>query len=113
MAQFTSAGGGGVPTTGSLSSEIVSYSVVNESVPTSNTEVEITVPTTAVWIHIYNRTEGLTKIAFNATESGTLYSTLPPGATNEYNKKSGVAMSLYVQCPGASQVIEVTYGHSA
>lgn len=92
--------------------EISSYTAANVSVPTSATEVEIVIPTSAIWFSIYNRTTGLTKIGFLTGESGTNYITLNPGDEHEYVKKSGVAMSLFVQCPKATQVIEMTYGHS-
>jgi hypothetical protein len=92
--------------------EISSYTAANVSVPTSSTEVEIVIPSSAIWISIYNRTDGLTKIGFVSGESGTNYITLNPGDGHEYTKKSGVAMSLFVQCPKAAQTIEMTYGHS-
>ena len=74
--------------------------------------MEIVVPTDVVWIELYSQTDGLIKLSFTSGTSGTEYSTINPGDAHEYVKKSGTAMSLYVQCPKASQVIEVTYGHS-
>lgn len=109
MSQITPSGSAGVPAS---SSEITSYTVVNQSVPTAATEVEIVVPTTAVWLQIYCRTEALTKIAFGTGESGTLYSTLNPGDAHTYMKQKGTSLSLYVQCTKDAQVIEVTYGHA-
>lgn len=105
----------GAGDSGSSSSEsaIVSYTIDNVSVPTQDTEVPIVVPTDVIWLEVYNRTDGLTKLAFTPGDSGTLYSTLNPGDGHEYMKKSGEAMTLYVQCPKAGQIIEVTYGHSA
>lgn len=110
MAQFTSSGGGGVPV--SSTSDIVSYSIINQSLTTANTEVEIIVPTTAVYIHVFCRTDKLIKIAFTSGQSGTVYASLVPGSYYEYSKKSGSSLSLYVQSPTANQVLEVTYGHS-
>jgi hypothetical protein len=107
MGQFSSAGGGGVPVQLELSGGISSYSVA--AIEVDGEEVEIVIPTTAVWIQIYNRTDGLTKLWF---ESDADYSTLPPGGSYVYSKKSGSAMTLYVQCPKAAQVVELTYGHS-
>ena len=93
--------------------EIGSYSVANISVPTAATEVSITIPDSAMWISIYNRTDGLTKLAFVSGESGTNYVTINPGDCHEYTKRAGTSMIVYVQCPKATQVIEMTYGHSA
>jgi hypothetical protein len=91
--------------------EITSYSVANVSVPTSNTEVEIVIPDTAVYVWIYNRTEGLTRMAFSSGQSGTNYVSLVPGSYQELRKKAGTAMSIYVQCPKNTQTIELLYGH--
>lgn len=112
MAAFTPAGSGGIPLNITSTEGITSYSIANVLVPTANTEVMITVPTTATWFHIFNRTGGLTKLAFTSGASGTNYVTVNPGDGREYIKKNGTAMALYVQCPKGTQVIEVTYGHS-
>ena len=108
MSVFTSFAGGRLQ---AEVPEISSYSVANVSVPTAATEVSITVPDSAMWISIYNRTDGLTKLAFVSGESATNYVTINPGDCHEYSKKSGASMVLYVQCPKASQMIELTYGH--
>lgn len=92
--------------------EITSYTVANVSVPTSATEVTIVVPDTAIYIWLYNRTEGLTKVAFVSGQSGTNYITAVPGSYLDFHKKNGASMTLYVQCPKASQTIEILYGHS-
>lgn len=110
MASFTPSGSGGAPLE-ITTIDISSYSIVNVSVPLANTEVEIVVPTDAIWIQIYNRTDGLTKLSFNMGDSGTTYSTINPGDSHEYRKQNGSSLSLYVQCPKAGQVMEVTYGH--
>lgn len=111
MASFTPSGSGGIPLNVSTT-EITSYSVVNVSVPTANIEVSIAVPSDVVWLQIYNRTTGLTKLAFAVGESGTNYSTLNPGDAHTYTKTSGASLTLYVQCPKAGQVLEITYGHA-
>lgn len=93
--------------------EIGSYSNVTVSVPTAATEIEIIVPTDVLYIALYNETEGVTRLAFLSGESGTNYWPVYPGYREELNKKSGVAMSLFVQCTRNSQVIRIIYGHSA
>jgi hypothetical protein len=113
MSAFTPAGSGGIPLSITNDGGITSYSIDNIQVPTANTEVMITVPTTATWFHIFNRTDGLTKLAFASGMSGTTYITVNPGDGREYIKKNGTSMALYVQCPKGTQVLEVTYGHSS
>jgi hypothetical protein len=113
VAGFTPSGSGGAPLDVTVSEGgIVSYSVVNLTLTDANTEDSIAVPDNAVWISVYNRTDGLTKLAFTTLESATSYITIPPGDSRSYNKKSGVALSLFVQCPKAAQVLEITYGLS-
>ena len=92
--------------------EISSYSNVTVSVPTAATEVEIVVPTNVMSIAIYNESEGTTKLAFTSGDSGTNYWPVYPGFREELTKKSGVPMSLYVQCTKDSQTIRIIYGHS-
>lgn len=106
MTQFSPAGSGG-----SSASSVSSYSIVNVSLPTANTEETVAVPSSAVWIQIKNRTDGLTKLAFLAGQSGITYVTIWPGDSHEYVKSAGPALSLYLQCPKAGQVLEITYGH--
>ncbi len=109
MSSFTPAGSGGIPLSVSLDS-ISSYSNVTVSVPTANTEVQIVIPTNAIYIAIYNETAGVTKLAFISGQSGTNYWPVYPGFREELNKKEGVSMSLYVQCPRNSQTIRIIYG---
>lgn len=111
MASFTPSGSGGIPISVSAD-EINSYSIVNESITLANDEVSIAVPSTAIWIRIYNRTDGLTKLSFISGDSGTNYVTINPGSTDEYRKKNGSSLTLYVQCPKAAQVLEIVYGHA-
>jgi hypothetical protein len=111
MSSFTPSGSGGIPL--SISTDgISSYSNITVSVPLAATEVSIVVPGTAIWISIYNRTDGLTKLAFSVGDSGTNYITIGPGVYQEYRKINGAALTLYVQCPKAAQELEITYGHS-
>lgn len=112
MSNLTPSGSGGVTNTVLVSSEISSYTVQNVSVPLANTEVSITLGSDVVWFEVYNRTGGRTKVGFGVGDSGTLYSTLESGDAHEYTKKAGSALTIYVQCPKAGQLIEVQQGHT-
>lgn len=110
MSVFTSFAGGRLT---AEVPEIGSYSNVTVSVPTAATEVAIVVPLDVMYIALYNESEGTTKLAFTSGESGTNYWPVYPGFREELNKRSGVAMSLYIQCTRSSQTIRIIYGHSA
>jgi len=111
MASFTPSGSGGIPLQ-TTQEGITSYSVINQLVPTQNTEVAVLIPSTSILFSVYNRTSGTTKIGFSVGDSGSVYITLPPGAIQEFRKLAGTSMSIYLQCPKPAQVIEILCGHS-
>lgn len=111
MSSFTPAGSGGLPLVISVDG-ISSYSVANVSVLTANNEVSIVVPGTAIWFSLSNRTDGTTKVAFVSGESSSNFATIWPGELREFRKINGAPLTLYVQCPKESQVLELVYGHT-
>lgn len=81
--------------------------IANVSLPTANTEVSYAFPANTKEFYLQNRENGLIKFSYTATESGTLYKTLWPGGVLTRERLSKDNLTIYLQSPLASQVVEV------
>jgi len=77
------------------------------SLPTANTEVSHALPAGTKRFVIQNRDDGMLKLAYVATESGTKYMTIPPGGVYERDRLKGGTITVYLQSPKAAQTVVI------
>lgn len=106
MAQFTSAGGGGVPVSASIVGA-ASGLVSNVAMTTADTEYSFVLPEGTKKFTLKLRDYADLKIALTAAASGTTYLTVPRGVTYSEDALTTVGTTLYFQSPQASQVLEI------
>ena len=106
MANFQSAGGGGVPVSASIIGAS-NPSISNVALATANTEVAIVLPSNTRKYMLKLRDPNTMKLAFIVGNSGTTYLTVWPGCVYTESDISATGTTIYVQSPTASQVVEL------
>jgi len=83
--------------------------IQNLSMPTSGTEYSFSIPASSVAIEFMSRECGKIQFAFTATESGTTFRTVWPGAEYpiENLDASNGAITVYVQSTKDNDVLEI------
>jgi hypothetical protein len=108
VAQFTSAGGGGVPLSGTVQiSGATSPLISNIALTTAATEVGIALPANCKKFELKLRDTRVLKIAYVLGDSGTTYRTLWPGCVWTVEGIDAAGLTIYVQSPSASQIVEL------
>jgi hypothetical protein len=80
------------------------------SLPLANTEGSFALPAFTRFLLVQNRNTGLVKLAFIMGDtSGTDYLTIWPGNFVQYSLNVESPLTLYMQSPKASQVIEINH----
>lgn len=105
MAQFTSSGGGGVPS----AAELVGSStpnVLNIDLSLADTEVLLPIPADCKKFTLRARVTGSLKLAYTMGQSGIAYFTVPSGCSysEDFITTSNI---IYIQSPIESQVVEL------
>jgi len=81
--------------------------VKNVDMPSANNEYSHTFAAGIKHFVIRNRDNGVIKLSFTATESGTTYFTIYPGESFDSAPLDGTAVTIYFQSPKTSQTLEV------
>jgi hypothetical protein len=105
-----SPGGGSSSVTADISALTVSTpTVTNSTTPvTANTETSIALPAGTKKFKLRARGNAKLQLAYTATESGTTYWTVMPGACYfEELLDSGTSYTIYIQSNKASTVVEL------
>lgn len=102
--------GSSIVSTGSVIDERVGApTIANVAMATAATEYDYALPAGTKRFLIKNRMNGVVQLSYSLGTSGTTYETIPRGVFYmEENINPGVAVTLYLQSPSASQIIEVT-----
>lgn len=86
---------------------VTTPSITNFTATLADTEYEIALPSNTVRFRIAVRGTAKLKLAFTATESGTNYITVWPGAYYLEGDISRANTSLFVQSSKAGEIVEV------
>lgn len=94
--------------TTSVNPLVTNPTIVNLSIPLANTEVSYVFPAGTKRFSLQNRFDGKITLAYAVGDSGILYYTIWPG--NEFAENNihvSASITIYVQSPKASQIIEI------
>ena len=98
----------GSPTNLSVSNlRVTTPTITNTTMAAANTEQAIALPANTARFRICVRNNAVLKLAFTATESGTNYITIWPGAYYIENQIDRVSTTLYIQSSKAGEVVEI------
>ncbi len=83
--------------------------VTNLSMPTAGTEYSFSIPAGSVYCEFISRECGKIQFAFTATESGTNFRTVWPGAEYQIDllDAGNAAITVYVQSTKANDTLEI------
>jgi len=110
VSTFTPSGSAGSiqEVTGSVGiSGATSPLISNVSLALANTEIGIVLPSNCKKVELKLRDKKVLQISYTSGQSGTVYKTLWPGCVLTVDGIDASGVTIYVQSPSASQVVEL------
>ena len=105
MAQFTSAGGGGVPVSASLVGA-TNPSITRVTITSASTEQSHALPADTKGFTVTTFQDPL-QLSFTSGDSGTTFVTIPRWCYRSWDDLSATGITLYFQSPNAGQTIQI------